>query len=157
MRDECQEAVSRFGDGNYRGKADLYGLLGNPELERSYSDSAVVQMQGRVQDRPWDLRAKAQLVLAYAGAGQPALVRREGERLRALEPHLKDALWGPDILEDLAEAYVRIGDHDEAIDQLEVILSVPSVMTTKLLDVDPMWNPLRDHPRFQALLVKYEN
>jgi hypothetical protein len=39
-----------------------------------------------------------------------------------------------------------------AIDQLEVALSVPSTLNRADLILDPVFQSLRDHPRFQALL-----
>ncbi len=39
-----------------------------------------------------------------------------------------------------------------AIDQLEFLLSRPGVLSVSLLRLDPTWDPLRDHPRFQRLL-----
>ncbi len=33
---------------------------------------------------------------------------------------------------------------------------VPSELTPTGLRLDPTWDSLRDHPRFQALLEKYE-
>jgi serine/threonine-protein kinase len=162
MREGCQEAVDHLGccgDSPWyvhiQG-ARLHAILGNRELERTYSDSAVAELENLVRDQPRHLRAKGYLVSAYAGAGQAEMVRREGERLRALQLHLLDALYGPDVLQVLAEAYVRIGDRDEAIDLLELVLSVPSGVSGKLLGVDPVWEPLRDHPRFQALLERYD-
>ncbi len=50
-----------------------------------------------------------------------------------------------------------VGEYDAAIDRLESLLAVPSPTAVPMLKIDPAWNPLRDHPRFQALLAKYEN
>jgi serine/threonine-protein kinase len=140
----------------YRSRADLFGLLGDREREMAYNDSAAVLLERDLVEHPWDsLSILSALCLSYAGLDRADLVRQKGEELQRLEPHKKDALWGTDYLRNLAEAYVPIGDHDSAIDQLEIVLSVPSVMSANLLEVDPVWDPLRDHPRFQALLEKY--
>jgi hypothetical protein len=32
------------------------------------------------------------------------------------------------------------------------MLSVPSEMSPALLRIDPVWDPLRNHPRFQKLV-----
>jgi hypothetical protein len=48
------------------------------------------------------------------------------------------------------------GDYDAAIDELDYLLSIPSSVSVPQLQLHPMWDPLRDHPRFQALLAKYE-
>ena len=61
------------------------------------------------------------------------------------------------VLETLAQIYTRVGDYESAIDQLAVVLSIPSRTSVALLRIDPLFDPLRDHLRFQALLAKYEN
>ena len=60
-------------------------------------------------------------------------------------------------MEDLARIYTMVGEHDAAIDRLESLLAVPSPTAVPMLRIDPAWKPLRDHPRFQALLAKYES
>jgi pentatricopeptide repeat protein len=55
----------------------------------------------------------------------------------------------------LARVLARFGEVDEAIDILEEMLPAPSYLTVHLLDVDPIWDPLRSHPRFQTLLEAY--
>jgi hypothetical protein len=53
-----------------------------------------------------------------------------------------------------------VGEYEKAIDQLEYLLSIPSseflwqVVSIPLLRIDPQWDPLREHPRFQGLLEK---
>ena len=54
----------------------------------------------------------------------------------------------------LARIYVLTGDYDAAIDPLEHALSVPSIISVPLLRFDPLWDPLRDHPRFQRIIRK---
>jgi len=59
---------------------------------------------------------------------------------------------GPYRVEDLARIYVMVGEFNAAIDQLEFLLSNPGLMSIPLLRLDPAWNPLRNHPRFQKRL-----
>ncbi|MFC1574983.1 tetratricopeptide repeat protein, partial [Gemmatimonadota bacterium] len=55
----------------------------------------------------------------------------------------------------LATVLTHFGEHDAAIDLLEGILPAPSWLSVPILEIDPIWDPLRDHPRFQALLERY--
>jgi hypothetical protein len=53
-----------------------------------------------------------------------------------------------------------IGEYEEAIDQLEYLLSIPSAeflwqsVSIPLLRLDPQWDLLREHPKFQRLLQR---
>ena len=71
-------------------------------------------------------------------------------------PVSHDALDGPSFVVSLAQIYSMVGEFDAAIDQLEYLLSIPATFSVQLLRLDPFWDPLRDHPRFQALLEKCE-
>jgi hypothetical protein len=51
---------------------------------------------------------------------------------------------------------MRVGELDAAIDQIEYLLSIPGELDVGQLRNHPTWDPLRDHPRFQALLEEYE-
>ena len=45
----------------------------------------------------------------------------------------------------------------EALDKIEYLLSIPHYYSVPLLRLEPMWDPLRDLPRFKRLLEKYAN
>jgi hypothetical protein len=47
---------------------------------------------------------------------------------------------------------MMVGKYDEAINELEYLLSIPSTLTKFLLRIDPDWNPLCSHPRFKMLI-----
>lgn len=74
----------------------------------------------------------------------------------ALLPVSTDAWVGRIRIEALAEIYVLAGKHDAALDRLEWLMSVPSIMSVGVLQADPLWDPLRDNPRFQRLLERYK-
>ena len=48
--------------------------------------------------------------------------------------------------------YVRVGEYERAIDQLEFLLSITSWVSVNSLRIDPIWEPVRDNPRFRRLL-----
>lgn len=41
-----------------------------------------------------------------------------------------------------------------ALDEIERLLDGPSFVTVHTLRLDPRWDPIREYPRFKALLVK---
>ncbi len=55
----------------------------------------------------------------------------------------------------LAAIYTEVGEYEKATERLEYLLTVPGDLSVNLLRIDPVWDPLRDHPRFQRLLDEY--
>ena len=75
----------------------------------------------------------------------------------ALMPLSKEAYRGAFRLEDLARVQALVGDHDQAIDHLDELLTKPGRLCAAIVALDPAWDPLRRNPRFQALLKKHSN
>ncbi len=133
--------------------AQVYGLMGRGALARVYYDSARSYVLGRVAQRPDDARLHTALGIVFAGLGRKREAIQEGERGVALLPVEKEAYQGYYRVLDLARVYTMVGEYDAAIDRLEQLLSIPGHLTTAWLRVDPTWDPLRGHPRFQRLLA----
>lgn len=56
-----------------------------------------------------------------------------------------------------AVIFAQAGMTDEALAEIEPLLAGPSWVTAHILHLDPRWDPIRDDPRFQALLETYGN
>jgi tetratricopeptide (TPR) repeat protein len=133
-------------------RAQVYGLMGDGPLEHAHYDSARAFMESNVAERPDDARYRSALAIAYAGLGRREDAIREAEAAVELLPMSREAWVGAYRLEDLARVYTMVGEYDAAIDQLEVLLSVPSPATIPMLRLDPTWAPLREHPWFRELV-----
>ena len=87
----------------------------------------------------------------YATLGDKDAAIREAERAITLVPTDKDAVEGPDFEERLAAVAAEIGDKNRAIAMLQRLLEIPGSLTPAILRLEPMWDPLREDPRFQKL------
>jgi len=139
----------------YLRKGEIYSYLNNHDASRSYYDSARMLCEGQVKAEPDNADARITLAQAYAGLGRKQDAIREGKKAIELLPITEDALSGANILGDMAMIYVMVGEYDQAIDQLERLLSIPSYIEVEELRQHPRWDPLHNHPRFKALLAKY--
>ena len=130
----------------------IYRYMNKKEPAKKYHDEARSILESKIQEQPEDARLHSSLGIAYAGLGRKEDAIREGKLGVELLPVSKEAMRGLSKVEDLAKIYVMVGEYDEAIDQLEFLLSNPGWMSMPLLRLNPAWNPLRDHPRFKKLV-----
>ena len=49
--------------------------------------------------------------------------------------------------------YLLSGEPDQALDQLEPLLRIPFYLSPGWLRLDPAFEPVRAHPRFERLLA----
>jgi serine/threonine protein kinase/tetratricopeptide (TPR) repeat protein len=132
-----------------------YSLMEELELARGSYESAREQLEAEVRRSPKDHRLHSALGITYAFLGLTDEAIQEGKRATELYPLSKDALFGLIPQEDLAFIYTTVGEHEAALELIESLLSVPSRVSTPFLELDPRWEPLREHPQFQQLLEKY--
>jgi len=133
-------------------EGQVYQLMGKHELARAAFDSARVWLEAKVELRPDDHRVRSSLGIAYAALGRKDDAIREAMRALELCPISKDALVGAWRLQGLARVYAMVEEHDAALDVIEQLLSIPSMLSVSMLRLDPIWDPLREHPRFRELV-----
>ena len=133
-------------------KAENARFRGMGKAERAYSDSLRVLLELRQRSRPEDPYPYSWLGIAYAGLGQKADAIAAGRRAVQLMPLSRDALVGPYLQTTLARTYMLVGEPELATATLEPLLGIPSPITREALRADPVWAPLRKHPRFVALI-----
>jgi non-specific serine/threonine protein kinase len=135
-------------------KARIYFYEGKDTHSRHFFDSARVALETRVKESPEEPWAHSMLGFVYAGLDRKEESIREAETAVELLPISKDAIMGPPLVENLAIIQAMVGDYEASLDNIENLLSIPCGVSLPNLELNPCWDPLRDHPRFQALLEK---
>ena len=74
----------------------------------------------------------------------------------ALHSTSKDPVEGPDEEDTMADIYALLSDADHAIPILKRLLQIPyaHAITPAALRLDPVWDQIRNDPRFQELAAE---
>jgi len=115
------------------------------------------ELEPFLKEQPDNYNLLGDLVLTNMGLGDKGAAFALIGRAMGAMPIDKDALDGPVPIDILARVAAQMGEPDRAIAALERLLSIPSPslppLTTALLQLDPMFDPLRNDPRFQKLVA----
>jgi serine/threonine protein kinase/tetratricopeptide (TPR) repeat protein len=128
---------------SWRLLASVYQGLGKEEKARQATIRTIEATKKHLERLPDDTRAWTMGAFALAETGEPDKAREWVERALAIDHD------EPIILYNAACVYLLLGDVDKSLDTLEA--TEGNVMRS-WMENDPDLDPIRDHPRFQAIL-----
>jgi TolB-like protein/Tfp pilus assembly protein PilF len=120
------------------------------------------ELEPFLKEQPENWALIDDLALTNMGLGDKGAAFKLAEQGMAALPIEKDAVAGPFPIEILARVAAQMGEPDRAIAALQKLVSIPYgpslgsnvALTPALLRLDPMFDPLRNDPRFQKLCEK---
>src|SRR5437870_1945337 len=136
-------------------------VAGDPVAAQESWRQARSELESFLKEQPENYGLLGDLALIDMGLGDKAAALALSERAIAANPIEKDAKAGPGPIEILARVAAQVGESDRAIAALQKLLSTPYEgllasrlpLTPALLRLDPMFDPLRNNPRFQELIL----
>lgn len=134
----------------YAAVAELFA--GNAANARAHAAAARDSLRKRLDERP-DLpltRVALAWMLAIAGDRDAALA--EADRALADAPMSKDAIVGAEVRDQVAALHAHLGQRDRALAELTESLATAYGSYAQLVKRHPMWDALRDDPRFKQLV-----
>jgi serine/threonine-protein kinase len=134
----------------------VHRWLGDAQAAAKHYGIAGGLLKAEIEISPEDPRLRSSLGIVYATQGRREDAVREGLLACELLPRTEDGFYYLPYAVDLAHIYVLLGDRDAALEQLENLLANPSYLSAPFLRMDPRWTPLRDDPRFEEMLEKYD-
>jgi TolB-like protein/tetratricopeptide (TPR) repeat protein/tRNA A-37 threonylcarbamoyl transferase component Bud32 len=160
LNEQQQALLRRLSPGPFDNDMSFWGLAlagawevkGDMKRARAYADSARIALEQQLRVNAGEPQRTSLLGVALAYLGRRDDAIRLGEQAMKALPLTKDAVLGSYLQHQMARSYILLGEPDKALDLLEPLLRIPYYLSPGWLRLDPTFDPIRKHPRFQRLV-----
>jgi TolB-like protein/Tfp pilus assembly protein PilF len=123
------------------------------EEPQAYVEAKRVALLG-LGTRPNDPKFLGELAIAEAALGENEQALHHARQGAEILPPSVDAVAGPMCEMRLAQVLAMTGDRDGAFDKLDKLVKLPFGLNAGDLKLNPMWDELRNDPRFDRILAE---
>jgi serine/threonine-protein kinase len=127
--------------------------IGDDTSARAAFGRARAEAEQIVREQPDYAHELCILGMIDAALGRKADAISEGRHAAELLPLNKDAVDGAAVIQYLTIIYAWTGENQLALEQLAKVAQVPSDVNYGYLRLHPLWDPLRNEPRFEKIVA----
>ena len=141
--------ASLFAGWAHRSRGEAAAAAESFDLARVLTDSLLTEL-------PNDRRVHFARGLALAGLNLREGALQEARWLEQSPQYSEDRYGGTVSMHHRAQILAQVGETGAALDEIDRLLEGPSVFVSgHTVRLDPIWDALRETPRFQALLADH--
>ncbi len=134
------------------GEGLIARFQGDEQKANTKFSQARTRLQQNIAEHPDDSSSLSSLGLVEAFLGDKEDAIRRGKQAVEISHSSEHTRFGSFLRLNLAAIYAWSAEPDSAIDVLAGMIGKPIAPRYGELKYSPIWDPLRDHPRFQKLL-----
>jgi tetratricopeptide (TPR) repeat protein len=123
-----------------------------PARARAHADTLLRAGSQMLVEQPDNRRVRGASGWGNGFVGNREVAISDTRRALTLATQARDAHAFAETGRHAVYTFLRIGEYDAALELIDQLLKVPSLMSVGVLRNDPLMAPLRSKPRFQQLL-----
>jgi tetratricopeptide (TPR) repeat protein len=135
-------------------EAYVHRKLGNTDKVEAALAQAKQLLNDQLINNPDEPNLHGSLAMTLALSGEKEEALAEIKRAAALAPPSQDSIDSANWLNALAQVHMISGDAEAALEDLTKVVDLPAGPSYGELRLDPEWDAIRSHPRFQTILAQ---
>lgn len=136
-------------------KAAIHTSLNNSAAAQMHYDSAIVSLNKELTTNSDHPQIHMNLASSFAGKGNSKKAIEEGNKAIELATATGNNMIINDMKLNYLEVLIDVGEYEEAVELADYLLENPSMLSLKLLEHDPVFDPLRKRQDFKDIIKEH--